>query len=103
MFKNYLKIALRNIKRHKGYSFINIVGLSIGMACCIMILFWVQDELSYNKFHEKADSLYLVRTHQHYGTETVQANGTVPALGPALKAEYPEVLDAARFQNTDRS
>lgn len=64
MFKNYLKIALRNIKRHKGYSFINIVGLAIGMACCIMILFWVQDELSYNKFHEKADSLYLVRDYR---------------------------------------
>ena len=99
MFENYLKIAMRNIKRHKGYSFINIVGLAIGMACCIMILFWVQDELGYNKFHEKAGSLYLVRTHQHYGTETVQANGSVPALGPALKAEYPEILNAARFQN----
>jgi len=99
MLKNYLKVALRNIKRHKGYSFINIAGLAIGMACCIMIFIWVQDELSFNKFNEKADSLYLVRTHQHYGTETEQTNGSVPALGPALKAEYPEVLNAARFHN----
>ena len=52
MFINYLKVALRNIKRYKGFSFINISGLAVGMACCILIFLWVQDELSYDKFHE---------------------------------------------------
>ncbi len=55
MFKNYLKIALRNVKKHKGYSFINIAGLAIGIACCILILLWVRDELSFDNFHEKAE------------------------------------------------
>ena len=57
---NYFKLALRRIKRHKGFSFINIVGLAIGMACAIIILMWVQNELSYDKFHEKCDSLFRV-------------------------------------------
>ncbi|MGB3863131.1 MAG: ABC transporter permease [Candidatus Aminicenantaceae bacterium] len=58
MIKNYIKIALRNLSRHKGYSFINIAGLAIGMACCILILLWVQDELSFDRFHKNADSIY---------------------------------------------
>jgi len=57
MFKNYLKISLRNIKRHKGYSFINIAGLAIGMAICILILLWVQDELNYDRFHENGENI----------------------------------------------
>ncbi len=56
MLRNYLKIAIRNMKRHKGYSLINISGLAIGMACCILILLYVTDELSYDNFHEKAES-----------------------------------------------
>ncbi len=51
MLRNYLKIALRNMNRHKGYSFINMAGLAIGMACCILILLYVTDELSYDRFH----------------------------------------------------
>ncbi|MCP4727945.1 MAG: ABC transporter permease, partial [bacterium] len=50
MFKNYLKIAFRNILKHKGYSFINISGLAAGMACCLLMLLWVQDELGYEDF-----------------------------------------------------
>ena len=99
MFRNYLTIALRNIKRHKGYSLINIAGLAVGMACSILILAWVRDERGTNRFHEKIDSLYIVRTAAHYGSEIRNTDGTVPALGPALKAEYPEVLNAARLSN----
>jgi len=99
MLKNYLKIALRHIERHKAYSFLNIAGLALGMACCILILFWVQDEINTDKFHVKSDSLYIVRNIQHYGNETSQEMGSVPAIGPALKAEYPEIINAARFNN----
>lgn len=99
MFKNYVKIALRNIKRHLGYSCINIFGLALGMACCILIMVWVKDELATDKYHEKSDSLYLVRAIEHFGSKVEQGSGSVPALGPALKAEYPEVLNAARFAN----
>jgi len=99
MFKNYMKIALRNIKRHKGYSFINIFGLAAGIACCILIFLWVQDEFSYDKFHDNGDNLYLVGTHQRLGSRTATSSGTPPALGPAFKEEYPEIVNSARFCN----
>lgn len=99
MIGNYIKIALRNIKRHFGYSFINIAGLALGLACCILILVWVQDEVGTDRFHAKEKSLYIVRTIQHYGSQTVTGTGSVPALGPALKAEFPEVRNTARISN----
>jgi putative ABC transport system permease protein len=58
MLKNYLKITLRNILKYKGYSIINILGLAIGMAACILILIYVQDELSYDNFHKDADRIF---------------------------------------------
>jgi len=94
-----MKIALRNIKKHKGYSFINIFGLAAGIACCILIFLWVQDEFSYDKFHDNGDNLYLVGTHQRLGSRTATSSGTPPALGPALKEEYPEIVNSARFCN----
>ncbi|MCP4724092.1 MAG: FtsX-like permease family protein [bacterium] len=99
MFKNYFKIAFRNLSRHKGYSFINISGLAIGMACCIMILLWVQDELNYDKFHENLEDLYIVGTISHMGDVLWRTAGTPPAIGPALKEEYPEVVNSARLNN----
>jgi putative ABC transport system permease protein len=68
MFKNYLKIAMRNILGHKGYSFINISGLAVGIAVCIFILLWVRDELSYNRFHKNINNLYLAATLHDHGT-----------------------------------
>jgi len=99
MFKNYVRTALRNIQRYKGYSAINIVGLALGMACCILILLWAKDELATDKFHRKLDSLYAVYTITHYGGEVSTTSGSIPALAPALKADYPEVLNAARINN----
>ena len=66
MWKTNIIVAWRNIKKHKGYSFINIVGLAIGMAYCILILLWVQDELSYDSFHRNRDQLYRIMS---YGTK----------------------------------
>jgi len=99
MFKNYMKIALRNIKRHKGYSFINIFGLAVGLTCCVLIFLWVQDEFSYDQFHENGDNLYLVGTHQRLGNRTTTGSGTPPALGPAFKDEYPEIVNSVRICN----
>jgi putative ABC transport system permease protein len=97
MLKNYLKIVLRNIKRHKGYSFINIAGLAIGMACCLFITIWVLDELSYDKFHENAASLYRVEENQDYSGRRFHVNVTPYPLAPALKDEIPEIIDATRY------
>jgi predicted permease len=90
MVKNYLKIALRSFFRHKGYTFINTAGLAIGIACCIMIMLWVQDELSYDRFHENADDLYVATFNN--GSKV-----TPTALSPYLKAEYPEVIHSSRY------
>jgi putative ABC transport system permease protein len=90
MFISSLKISLRSIKKHKGYSFINIFGLAAGMSCCLLILLWVQNELSYDRFHKNVDSIYRVA-----GNSTSQ-----PApLGPALKDGYSEISNAVRFSN----
>ncbi|MGD9347160.1 MAG: ABC transporter permease [Candidatus Aminicenantes bacterium] len=99
MFKNYMKVAFRNITRHKGFSLINITGLAVGMACCILIFLWVADERSYDQFHENGENLYIVATHIKYGSRTATSSGTPSALGPALKNEYPEVINSVRFCN----
>ncbi len=96
MIKNYLKVALRNIRRYKGYSFINIAGLAIGLACCLLITIWVLDELSYDKFHENAANLYRVEEDQHYSGRIFYVYVTPYPLGPALKTEIPEIVDATR-------
>jgi putative ABC transport system permease protein len=97
MLKNYCKIAMRNIRRHKGYSFINIAGLAIGMACTILILLWIQDELAYDRFHEKGDNIYRIIVENEQG---MQSAGTCPIpLGPHSKQAYPEVLDSIRMCN----
>ncbi len=98
MFKNYLKIALRNITKHKAYSFINISGLAIGMACAILILLWVQDELSTDRFHKHIDNLYKVVERQDYaGNEFYLTDNTPGPLAPALKEQFAEVVDSFRF------
>ena len=97
MLKNYLKIVLRNIRRHKGYSFINIAGLAIGIACTILILLWIQDELAYDRFHENRDNIFRIIVEDEQG---LQSAGTCPIpLGPHSKQTYPEVLDSTRFCN----
>ncbi|MFC2134332.1 ABC transporter permease [Bacteroidota bacterium] len=95
MFSNYLKITLRNLRRHKGYSSINIFGLAVGIACCLLILLWVQDELSYDDFHKNSDRLYRVAR-----VTGENANERTPAiLAPTLKDEYPEISEVCRYRN----
>lgn len=97
MIQNYLKVAFRNMMRHKVFSFINITGLAIGMAVCFLILLWVQDELSYDRFHENADNIYRVNINdKNYGY--VWTNVSIP-VGPALKDGFPEIIDAARYRD----
>ncbi|MGA2624186.1 MAG: ABC transporter permease [Bacteroidota bacterium] len=99
MFRNYLKIALRNILRHKGYSFINIAGLAVGMACCIFLLLWVQDELSFDRFHAKADSLYRLEQDQKGPEGSFHVVVTPCPVAPALKSDIPEIVNSARYVN----
>jgi putative ABC transport system permease protein len=94
MFINYVKFALRNFKSRKLTSFINIVGLAVGMACFILIMIWVKDERSYDRFHANKDQLYLV-TIIHPNDIT---DPNVPyALAPIMATEFPEILDYTRI------
>ena len=100
MFKNYLKIAFRNVRRHKGYSFINISGLAVGMACCLLILIWINHEMSYDRFHEHSDSIYRLA---FISTQSVhQGWGTPYPLGPVIKDNIPEVEEFARLSPLSR-
>ncbi len=95
MLKNYLKIAWRNIQKHKAFSIINITGLSIGMACCIMILLWVQDEISFDNFHANKDNIYrVIADWEKYDWKGLEAS---PApLAPAIKEQISEIQETAR-------
>mgnify|MGYP001096394331 CR=1 FL=1 len=97
MFKNYLKVALRNIKRHKGYSFINIAGLAIGMACCVVLFLYIQNELSYDRFHEKADQIYRIISQSGKDGQVDRFATTPAPLAPALLKDFPEFEKAVRI------
>jgi putative ABC transport system permease protein len=97
MFKNYVKTAFRNLRRHTGYSTINIVGLSIGMACFIFIALIIRGEFQVDKFHERADRIYRVIRVDNYGGETTRIAITQAPLAAALKRDFPDVEKAACF------
>ncbi len=97
MFKNYLKIAWRNLMKNKGYSAINIGGLAIGMACFLMIAMFIKHELSYDNYHENADNIYRVAHHyDDNDKQSTQIWGNAP-VADALKADFPDVLETVQF------
>ena len=102
MLKSYLIIALRYLKRHKIYSFINISGLAVGMACCLLILLWIGDEIRYDRFHEQTENLYRIVNDLDHGPYSQITKGTAYPLGPAMKEEIPEVREAVRLLPTRR-
>jgi ABC-type antimicrobial peptide transport system permease subunit len=98
MFKNYFKSAFRNIKRFKGYSFINIAGLTVGMACFILIFLWVYDELNYDTFHTHSKQLYriILKKADDPGDQGVPSTPYI--LPKILKEEYPEIVEVTRVR-----
>jgi putative ABC transport system permease protein len=96
MIKNYFKIAFRNIQRHPGYSFINIAGLAVCMACGLLILLWVQDELRFDGFHANSKRLFRVVQEAEHSGRKVDLSRTPPNLQPVLKTDYPEIEAATR-------
>jgi len=99
MFNNYLKISLRNIRKYKGYASINIAGLAMGMAVCILIFLWVQDEWSFDRFHKNADVIYRVTQHAYDSSGDYFPVAVTPwPLAEALKKDFPEVVESARLR-----
>src|SRR6056297_3949400 len=96
MFKNFLKVSIRNLVRNKTYSFINILGLSIGMVCSILITLFIVDELSYDRYHENADNIYRVGLSGSFGGNELKAYVTGSPAGQTFVEQIPEVLISTR-------
>lgn len=97
MLRNYLKIAVRNMFRNKTNSIINIAGLSIGIACVVLIMLFVQDEKKYDRSFTNANRIYQVNLDAIMGGQANYVSNTPPAVGPALKQAFPEIADYTRF------
>lgn len=96
MFRNYVKIAFRNLTKNKVHSGINLMGLAIGLACTTIIALWIKRELSVNDFHEHKSELYRVLTNQQYGDDIFTFSATPGPLAEKLKTEFPEITHACR-------
>lgn len=101
MLINFFKTALRNFWRNKTYSFLNIFGLSVGIACAALIFLWVEDELSFDSFNKKKDRLYFIRENQKYDTYTATFWSTPGIMGPAIQAEIPGIAHTCRSSEGD--
>jgi putative ABC transport system permease protein len=100
MLNNYLKSAWRNLMKHKGFSTINILSLSIGMAACMVIFLFIKDELSFDSFHSKKDSIYRLCEVQSFpGTNTQNVALSMPGMGPTMTDEFPEIETFTRYRN----
>jgi len=97
MIKNYFKIAVRNLLKNKGFSLINIIGLAVGMTACFLIFIYVKFELSYDTFHEKADQIYRLNVDIKSSNNVMKLGISSAPMGPAIKADFPEVLESTRL------
>lgn len=93
MIKNFFKIAYRNILRSKGFSFINISGLAIGMASAVLILLWIQNEMSHDKFHAKSNRIYTANNRDKFNGQTWAWDNTPKVLGPVIKTSFASDVD----------
>ncbi|MCQ6960893.1 ABC transporter permease [Mucilaginibacter aquariorum] len=97
MLKNFLKTAFRSLLKNKGFTFINVLGLALGLTICLLIVFYVVDELSYDRFNTKYDRIYRVNTDLKYGGTTTSFAIAAPPVASALAKEFPEVESSARL------
>ena len=97
MLTNYFKIAVRNLRKYKGNSLINILGLAVGVACCVVILLYIQNELSYDKFYKNADSIYRVYVKSSINGQQSSNCKTAAPLGNTLVHDFPEVITSTRI------
>ncbi|HVX52694.1 MAG TPA: ABC transporter permease [Chitinophagaceae bacterium] len=99
MIKNYFKLAFRSLLKNKAHTFINISGLAVGMASVILILLWVQNEMSHDRFYKKIDRIYIACNRDRFNGELHAWNNTPKIMGPTIKQEYPEAEDVVRVNS----
>lgn len=100
MIKNYFKTAFRNLIKYKGYSFINITGLAMGIACCLLIILYVKDELTFDRFHENGENIYRMQTSITMNDNKQVFNAVGLPTGPTMKEAIPEILEQVRYRST---
>ncbi len=103
MFKNLLRIALRNLKKDSWYSLVNILGLTIGITFSLFLIFYIKDELNYDKHNSKGDRIYRVNSYIHERDKNTDWALSQLPLGPTLKKDYPEVEEQVRFVSRERT
>ncbi|MBK7373671.1 MAG: ABC transporter permease [Saprospiraceae bacterium] len=103
MIKNYFKIALRNLWKFKGFSLINIFGLSMGLACFVLIAMYVADELSYDRYNEKVDRIFRINSDIRFGGTDLNMAVSADPMGAVLKKDYPQVEEYARLYSSSGS
>jgi predicted permease len=97
MFRTYFKTTFRNLLQNKGYSFLNIAGLAIGIACAALIFLWVEDEMQFDQFHEKKERLYFVRVNSVMEASVFTHGSTPGVLGPAIETDIPGIANTCRM------
>src|ERR1700741_5325254 len=98
MVGNYLKLAIRNLGKRRGYAFLNIAGLTIGMTCCLLIFHYVSFEKSYDNFHPEANDIVRLRLDSYQKGKLAWKSATIyPAIAPTMKKDFPEVEDFCRL------
>ena len=103
MFKNHITVAIRTLLRHKVYSFVNISGLAVGIACCMLIMLFVQDELSYDRFHKNANQIYRVLWNGRYGDNEWTTPYVEVPISETLKEHFPEVVHSTRLRRENQT
>jgi putative ABC transport system permease protein len=97
MFKNYLKVAWRSLLRNRTFSFINITGLAIGLGCFLLIALYVLDELSFDRYYDKAENIYRINGDVRWGGQELRVAETSDMMGPIMKEDYPQVQEYTRI------
>jgi putative ABC transport system permease protein len=98
MFRSHIRIAIRNLMRRKSYAVINIFGLSVGMACCLLITLYVLDELSFDSFHENGNNIYRITTTTNIGGKQSSVASTNEQIGEVVADEIPEIRASVRVR-----
>src|SRR6476469_6081884 len=103
MIRNLLRIALRNFRKDKWYSLLNILGLTIGITFSLFLIFYVRDELNYDRYHEKADRIYRIASYIQERDKNTDWTLTQLPLAATLKKDFPEVEESVRFMGRERT
>ena len=99
MLKNYFKISVRNLWKQKGFTFINLSGMAVGMACCFLLLIYVNHEMHFDEYHPNVERLYRVNYHASFGGNEMVI-GAIPApIAPLMEQDFPQIEKIARLYN----